>query len=147
MARIISPKKRSEQLKLLNMAEYSDHYSFMSHLEREVCREWGDPWTKFERAEFYDMLNEYLIAKDKRWPSQGDNLEDALDLLPDHFKKGEKEFSLMLTKDKKGRWQITYANLDELQFESYSDDKNYRSLLECVLSGVSWLRKYVKDLR
>src|SRR5574343_337544 len=104
MAMIVAPKSRAEQLKLANLDNYGDHYSLMCHLEREVCREW-----KIDKPEFYDMLNEYLIARGKAWDSDGDRLVEELDSLPDHFKRNGKEYALMITKCKKGKWQRLYA--------------------------------------
>lgn len=68
---IISPKKRSEQLKLVNLDAYDDHYSLMSHFQREVCKGWrkceirSSGWCNTD--EFFDMLNEYLVVKRKLW--------------------------------------------------------------------------------
>jgi len=69
-----------------------------------------------------------------------DNLERALDDMPDHFcRRGKKtEYALMITKDKNGKWQICYADLDNFRgdkpliLDSFSDDKAYPSLLDAV---------------
>ena len=60
-------------------------------------------------------------------------LGELLDAMPDHFcRRGKKtEYALMIIKDKKGKWQILYGDLNE-GTDSFSDDKNYASLWEAA---------------
>lgn len=67
-------------------------------------------------------------------------LEMLLDEMPDHFcERGKKtEYSLVITKDKKGKYQIMYANINKdidgkkIVIDSYSDDKNYPLLKTAI---------------
>lgn len=77
-----------------------------------------------------------------------DNLERALDDMPDHFcRRGKKTpYSLMITKDGKQNWKISYSYLNPREYVSFSDDKGYPSLLDAVENCKKYLttRKWKK---
>lgn len=135
--------KKSGRLPLLlgdltiDVTKVDDHYSLMELFKRKVVKQW-----KIRPDEFFDMMQEYLMLscpKGHLWTSE---LQRELDELPDHFcRRGKKkEYALMIVKDKKGQWQICYADMPVgMTIDCFSDDKNYQSLLDCVLACKKYL--------
>lgn len=124
----------------MDIRDVDDHYSLMEFLRREVHKQWGTRYSKFQDCEFWEMIQEYMEYCPKEFRFSSD-LERELDAMPDHFcRRGKKtEYALMITKDKKGKYQITYAHLDNADLDSFSDDKAYESLSEAIKNCKKYL--------
>lgn len=117
----------------IDLSQVDDHFSLMELFKRAVVKTWGTRYSKFKECEFWEMLQEYMEYCPKRFRFSSE-LERTLNEMPDHFcRRGKKkEYSLMIVKDKNGKWQVLYANLDAMTLDSFSDDKNYSSLLDAL---------------
>lgn len=133
----------------LEVDNVSDHYSLMELFRRGVIKKWGVNGLPLGQDEFWDMLQEYMEHCPKKFRNQ-EKLARALDELPDHFcRRGKKtEYAMMITKDKKGKYQICYANFanaaltmerGSLSLECFSDEKAYTSLLDAISACKKYL--------